>query len=76
MSPAADESASAPARGATYQDALDAPAHRVAEIVDGTLYTHPRLALRACGVAPEPDVRVDRIALNAAAPKRMLFDVG
>ena len=29
-------------RRATYQDVLDAPAHRVAEIVDGTLYTHPR----------------------------------
>ena len=26
---------------ATYQDVLDAPAHRVAEIVDGTLYTQP-----------------------------------
>ena len=31
-------------RRATYQDVLDAPAHRVAEIVDGTLYTHPRPA--------------------------------
>ena len=31
------------ARGrATYQDVLDAPAHQVAEIVDGTLHTHPR----------------------------------
>ena len=29
---------------ATYQDALDAPEHRVAEIVDGTLYTQPRPA--------------------------------
>ena len=29
---------------ATYQDVLDTPAHRVAEIVDGTLYTHPRPA--------------------------------
>ena len=29
---------------ATYQDVLDAPAHRVAEIVNGTLYTHPRPA--------------------------------
>ena len=29
---------------ATYQDVLDSPAHRVAEIVDGTLYTHPRPA--------------------------------
>ena len=31
-------------RRATYQDVLDAPAHRVAEIVDGTLHTHPRPA--------------------------------
>ena len=31
-------------RRATYQDVLDAPAHRVAEVVDGTLYTHPRPA--------------------------------
>ena len=29
---------------ATYQDVLDAPAHRVAEIVNGTLHTHPRPA--------------------------------
>ena len=29
---------------ATYQDVLDAPEHRVAEIIDGTLYTHPRPA--------------------------------
>ena len=43
--------ATAPERGrseahprATYQDVLDAPAHRVAEIVDGTLHTHPRPA--------------------------------
>ena len=27
---------------ATYQDVLDAPAHRVAEIVDGTLHVNPR----------------------------------
>ena len=32
-------------RRATYQDVLDAPAHRVAEIIDGTLYTHPRPAM-------------------------------
>ena len=30
---------------ATYQDVLDAPAHRVAEIIAGTLYTHPRPAM-------------------------------
>ena len=29
-------------RRATYQDVIDAPAHRVAEIVDGTLYVSPR----------------------------------
>ena len=32
-------------RRATYQDVLDAPAHRVAEFIDGTLYTHPRPAM-------------------------------
>ena len=32
-------------RRATYQDVLDAPAYQVAEIVDGTLYTHPRPAM-------------------------------
>ena len=31
---------------ATYQDVLDAPAHKVAEIVAGTLHTHPRPASR------------------------------
>ena len=35
----------APPQGrATYQDVLDAPAHRVAEIIDGVLYTQPRPA--------------------------------
>ena len=29
---------------ATYQDVLDAPPHMVAEVVGGTLYTHPRPA--------------------------------
>ena len=29
-------------RRATYQDVLDAPVHKVAEVVDGELYTHPR----------------------------------
>ena len=38
------ESPRRPAR-ATYQDVLDAPAHRVAEIVEGTLHTHPRPAM-------------------------------
>ena len=32
-------------RRATYQDVLDAPVNRVAEIIDGTLYTHPRPAI-------------------------------
>ena len=31
---------------ATYQDVLDAPAHQVAEIIKGTLHTHPRPAPR------------------------------
>ena len=42
---AASASEAALVRGrATYQDVLDAPAHQVAEIVDGTLHTHPRPA--------------------------------
>ena len=36
--------AAPPQRRATYQDVLDAPAHRVAEIIDGVLYTQPRPA--------------------------------
>ena len=31
-------------RKASYQDVLDAPAHRVAEVLDGALHTHPRPA--------------------------------
>ena len=31
-------------RPATYQDVLDAPSRKVAEIIDGKLYTHPRPA--------------------------------
>ena len=38
------EPTTGPAR-ATYQDVLDAPAHRVAEIVEGVLHTHPRPAM-------------------------------
>ena len=41
---AASSSATLTRRRATYQDVLDAPAHQVAEIIDGTLYTHPRPA--------------------------------
>ena len=33
-------------RPATYQDVLDAPPHMVAEVLAGTLYTHPRPAMR------------------------------
>ena len=32
-------------RRATYQDVLDAPAHMVAEVIDGRLYTQPRSAM-------------------------------
>ena len=42
---AARRGKSEPNPRATYQDVLDAPLHRVAEIVDGTLYTHPRPAM-------------------------------
>ena len=34
-----------PERRATYRDVLEAPAHMVAEVVEGTLSTHPRPAM-------------------------------
>ncbi len=45
MSTAARRRDAGPQPRATYQDVLDAPPHRVAEIVDGVLYTSPRPAL-------------------------------
>lgn len=38
-------------RPATYQDVLDAPAHLVAELIGGELYTHPRPAPRHAAAA-------------------------
>ena len=35
---------STPTGTATYQDVLDAPAHKVAELIHGALYLHPRPA--------------------------------
>ena len=45
MSTAVQPRNSSPRPRATYQDVLDAPPHRVAEVVDGVLYTNPRPAL-------------------------------
>ena len=50
---------------ATYRDVLDAPAHRVAEIVDGVLYTNPRPA------APHA-LASSRIGYSLTGP----FDIG
>ena len=52
-------------RRATYQDVLDAPAHRVAEIVDGTLHTQPR-------PAPPHAVASSRLGFDLGGP----FDRG
>ncbi len=50
---------------ATYQDVLNAPPHVVAEIIDGTLYTHPR---------PKPihAVAKSRLGMKIGPP----FDLG
>ena len=48
-------------RRATYQDVLDAPAHQIAEIVDGTLYTHPR-------PAPPHAVATSNLEIELGAP--------
>ena len=55
----------APNPRATYQEVLDAPAHRVAEIVDGTLHTHPR-------PAPPHAVASSRLGIDLGGP----FDRG
>ena len=52
-------------RRATYRDLLDAPAHRVAEIIDGTLYTQPR-------PAPPQAVARSRLGFDLGGP----FDRG
>ena len=52
-------------RKATYQDVLDAPEHVVAEIINGTLYTHPRPAPWHATVA-------SRLAMILGGP----FDIG
>ena len=36
-------------RRATYQDVLDAPPRMVAEVISGTLHTHPGPAMRHVG---------------------------
>ena len=65
MSTAARKPESTEAPRATYQDVLEAPAHRVAEIVDGTLYTQPR-------PAPPHAVASSRLGFDLGGP----FDRG
>ena len=43
---AIEDNVSTPTGRATYKDVLNAPEHLVAEIIDGTLHTHPRPAPR------------------------------
>ena len=42
---AASRSEALALRRASYRDVLDTPAHLVAEVIDGTLHTHPRPAV-------------------------------
>ena len=46
-------------RRATYQDVLDAPPHKVAEVIDGTLHTHPRPAARHAWASSRLGGRLD-----------------
>ena len=54
------------AHQATYQDVLDAPAHRVAESIGGTLYTNPRPAA--------PHARASSSATNRTVPALGRFE--
>ncbi len=65
MSAAARKPESPHTPRATYQDVLDAPAHRVAEVVGGALYTHPR-------PAPVHAVASSRLGIDLGGP----FDRG
>ena len=58
---AASRSEALARRRATYQDVLDAPAHQVAEVVDGMLHTHPR-------PAPPHTVASSFLGLELGAP--------
>ena len=53
------------ARRATYQDILNAPAHVVAELIDGVLETHPR-------PVPKHAVSAARLGMSLGGP----FDLG
>ncbi len=44
---------------ATYQDVLDAPPHKVAEVIAGTLHTHPRPAMRHAWASSRLGGRLD-----------------
>ena len=46
-------------RKATYQDVLDAPPHMVAEVLAGTLHTHPRPAARHAWASSRLGGRLD-----------------
>ena len=46
-------------RRATYQDVLDAPPHKVAEVIVSTLHTHPRPAARHAWASSRLGSRLD-----------------
>ena len=48
-----------PPRKATYQDVLDAPPNMVAEVIDGTLHTQPRPAMRHAWASSRLGGRLD-----------------
>ncbi len=60
-----EDNVAAPAARATYQDVLDAPEHMVAEIIAGTLHTHPR-------PSPRHAVASSRLGIELGGP----FDRG
>ena len=60
-----ENNVAAPAARATYQDVLDAPEHMVAEIIGGTLHTHPR-------PSPRHAVASSRLGIELGGP----FDRG
>ncbi len=54
-------------RRATYQDVLDAPPHKVAEVISGTLHTYPRQPLRHARASPGIGAKIARRSISVMA---------
>ena len=62
-----------PHRGATYQDVLDAPPDKVAEVIDGTLHVQPRPAMRHARASSGMGAKISPPSLLQNPPRLMIL---